>query len=90
MIETRLTSMLGIQHPIISSGMMRVSTAEPVASVANAGALGFLTEKMSFERCFGSLKSRSWPAFMKMLESSDVKEGAKAFLEKRDPVWKGE
>lgn len=43
MIETRLTSMLGIQHPIISSGMMRVSTAELVAPVANAGALAFLT-----------------------------------------------
>ena len=43
MIETKLTRMLGIQHPIISSGMMRVSTAELVASVANAGALGFLT-----------------------------------------------
>jgi nitronate monooxygenase len=43
MIETRLTGMFGIQHPIISSGMMRVSTAELVAPVANAGALGFLT-----------------------------------------------
>jgi NAD(P)H-dependent flavin oxidoreductase YrpB (nitropropane dioxygenase family) len=43
MIETRLTTMFGIQHPIISSGMMRVSTAELVAPVANAGALGFLT-----------------------------------------------
>lgn len=43
MIKTRLTTMFGIQHPIISSGMMRVSTAELVAAVANAGALGFLT-----------------------------------------------
>ena len=43
MIKTKLTGMLGIQHPIISSGMMRISTAELVAPVANAGALGFLT-----------------------------------------------
>lgn len=43
MIETKLTRMLGIQYPIISSGLMRVSTAELVAPVANAGALGFLT-----------------------------------------------
>jgi nitronate monooxygenase len=43
MIKTKLTEMLGIRHPIISSGLMRVSTAELVAPVANAGALGFLT-----------------------------------------------
>ena len=43
MIETKLTRMLGVRHPIISSGMMRISVAELVASVANAGALGFLT-----------------------------------------------
>ncbi len=43
MFETRLTRLLGGEHPIISSGMMRVSRAEFVAAVANAGAFGFLT-----------------------------------------------
>lgn len=43
MLETRLTRMLGVEHPIIQSGMMRVSRAELVAAVANAGAFGFLT-----------------------------------------------
>lgn len=43
MLKTRLTELLDIEHPIIQGGMMRVSTAELVSAVANAGALGFLT-----------------------------------------------
>lgn len=50
----------------------------------------YLTEKLSFEECYAALRSKSWPAFMKMLESSDAQEGARAFVEKRDPVWKGQ
>jgi len=43
MLETRLTKLLGVEHPLIQGGMMRVSRAELVAAVANAGAFGFLT-----------------------------------------------
>ena len=49
-----------------------------------------LTEELSFEECYAALRSRAWPAFMRMLESSDAQEGARAFVDKRDPVWKGE
>jgi len=48
-----------------------------------------LTEKMSFDECFEALRSRAWQAFMMMLGRSDAKEGARAFVEKREPVWKG-
>jgi crotonobetainyl-CoA hydratase len=48
-----------------------------------------LTENLSFEQSYAALRSRSWPAFMKMLESSDSKEGARAFVEKREPEWEG-
>jgi nitronate monooxygenase len=43
MIRTRITELLGIRHPIVQGGMQRVSRAELVGAVANAGAMGFLT-----------------------------------------------
>lgn len=43
MIKTRFTEIFGIEHPVIQGGMQRVSTAELVAAVANAGGLGFVS-----------------------------------------------
>lgn len=43
MLTTRITKMFDIDHPVLQGGMQRVSTAELVSAVANAGALGFLT-----------------------------------------------
>jgi len=43
MIRTRFTEAFGVEHPIVQGGMMWVGTAELVAPVADAGALGFLT-----------------------------------------------
>jgi nitronate monooxygenase len=46
--KTKITEMLGIEHPIISGGMQWLSRAELVAAVANAGGIGFITAE-SFE-----------------------------------------
>lgn len=43
MLRTRFTEEFGIEHPIVCGGMTGVGTAELIAGVANAGALGFLT-----------------------------------------------
>jgi NAD(P)H-dependent flavin oxidoreductase YrpB (nitropropane dioxygenase family) len=43
LFKTRLTEMLGIEHPILCGGMMWLSDARLVAGVVNAGAMGFIT-----------------------------------------------
>ncbi len=42
-MKTRFTELVGVEHPIAQGGMQWVGTADLVAPVANAGALGFLT-----------------------------------------------
>ncbi|MGH3457611.1 NAD(P)H-dependent flavin oxidoreductase [Aeromicrobium sp.] len=43
MIRTEFTEQFGVQHPIVCGGMTGLGTAELIAPVAEAGALGFLT-----------------------------------------------
>ena len=42
-LQTRITELLGIEHPIVQGGMMWVGRAELAAAVSNAGGLGILT-----------------------------------------------
>jgi len=42
-LKTRVTEMLGIQHPIIQGGMHYVGYAELASAVSNAGGLGMIT-----------------------------------------------
>ena len=46
--KTKVTEMLGIEHPILCGGMQWISRSEFVASVCNAGGIGFITAE-SFE-----------------------------------------
>ncbi len=41
-MKTRITEMLGIEHPIVLSGMSWISVPQMVAAVSNAGGLGIL------------------------------------------------
>ena len=42
-MKTRITELLGIEHPIIQGGMHYVGYAELAAAVSNAGGLGIIT-----------------------------------------------
>ena len=41
--KTRITEMLGIEHPIVQGGMQSVGTAQMASAVSNAGGLGMIT-----------------------------------------------
>src|ERR1700719_1031438 len=42
-MKTRITQMLGIEHPIVQGGMHFVGFARLAAAVSNAGGLGIIT-----------------------------------------------
>src|ERR671939_1909886 len=42
-MKTRITELLGIEHPIIQGGMHFVGFAELASAVSNAGGLGIIT-----------------------------------------------
>jgi nitronate monooxygenase len=42
-MRTKITELLGIQHPIVQGGMQWVGTAEMASAVSNAGGLGIVT-----------------------------------------------
>lgn len=43
--RTRLTELLGIEHPILGGGLMWLSDARYVAALARAGGMGFITPR---------------------------------------------
>ena len=42
-MKTRVTELLGIEHPIVCGGMMRVGRARLAAAVSEGGGLGVMT-----------------------------------------------
>jgi crotonobetainyl-CoA hydratase len=65
-----------------------VVRAAPLA-VAAVKEVARETEALAIAECYGLLRSRTLPAYERMLASDDAQEGPRAFTEKREPRWKG-
>ncbi len=87
--HTKITEMLGIDHPILCGGMQWISRAEFVAEICNAGAIGFITAE-TFEtadalrkelRKMRDLTDRPFGVNISMLPEFKVRERTFAFLD---------
>ena len=91
-MKTRITEMLGIQYPILLSGMSWISVPEMVAAVSNAGGLGILatgpldkdTTRESIKR-IRKLTDKPFGANASLLFPGAT-ESAKVLLEEQVPV----
>jgi len=91
-MKTRITEMLGIQYPIILSGMSWISVPEMVAAVSNAGGLGLLAtgplnknQTREAVRKIRKLTDKPFGANSSLLFPG-AKESAKVLLEEKVPV----
>ncbi|MDR3389629.1 MAG: nitronate monooxygenase family protein [Rudaea sp.] len=91
-IKTRITELLGIEHPIVQGGMQGVGTADMASAVSNAGGLGIITGltqptpdalRDEIERC-RSLTSKPFGVNMTVfptINAPDYKAYAQAIIE---------
>jgi enoyl-[acyl-carrier protein] reductase II len=91
-MKTRVTELLGIEHPIILSGMSWISVPEMVAAVSNAGGLGLLatgalnaTETRKSVREIRELTDKPFGANASLLFPGAA-ENAQVLLEEKVPV----
>jgi NADH:quinone reductase (non-electrogenic) len=90
--KTRITEMLGIEHPIVQGGMQGIGLAELASAVSNAGGLGILTAltqptpgalREEIERC-RSMTSRPFAVNLTVfpaMNPPDYKAYAQAIVE---------
>jgi crotonobetainyl-CoA hydratase len=66
-----------------------IDATAPLAVRAVKGTLA-ATEGLTVEEAFAALRDGSIPAYDRAMASADAEEGARAFAEGREPVWRGE
>jgi enoyl-CoA hydratase len=85
---------LGLVNRVVPSGKALDAALELAASISQNGPLAIAATKQIMFKAADWTEEEAWPAHRKMartaLRSKDANEGARAFAEKRPPIWRGE
>ncbi len=87
----------GLVNAVVPAGRLLDEARALTATLLKAAPLALAAVKevtrataaLSAAEAYALLRSGRLPVYKQMLQSEDAREGARAFAEKRDPVWQG-